>query len=214
MNKDIKVDVVLISAKQGAGKSTLSKAIEKEIEGLNASVLHKNFQPWGFYELIFAGAIYECHNACRDILSLYGVDLPHKKKDGNLLQLLGTEWGRNTIAEDVWVQIVKNRVGQVAHRFKVGGYKRVTIAIPDCRFKNEFEAFPDALRVRLQCPEETRKKRAEMWRENINHPSEVDLDSYEDRFDLVLDSAKNAPNMLAEEVLWKLMMDTFKENRK
>jgi hypothetical protein len=60
--------------------------------------------------------------------------------------------------------------------------------IGDCRFENEFDAFPHALRVRLGCPEEVRKSRCSMWRENTQHPSEIGLDKYakEGWFDLYL----------------------------
>lgn len=51
-----------------------------------------------------------------------------------LLQTLGTEWGRDTVGADVWVRLLKRRVEQLAN----GGVK--TIAVADVRFGNEAEA--------------------------------------------------------------------------
>ena len=51
------------------------------------------------------------------------------KSPRELLQTLGTEWGRNTVREDIWIQ----RAMQAARH-----YSRV--AICDCRFANEAEA--------------------------------------------------------------------------
>ena len=53
--------------------------------------------------------------------------------------------------------------------------------VSDTRFPNELEAFPGAVTVRLDCPEEIRKARilatpGQNWRENTNHPSETGLD--------------------------------------
>lgn len=51
------------------------------------------------------------------------------KSPRELLQTLGTEWGRNTVRDDIWIQ----RAMQAAR-----GYERA--AICDCRFENEAQA--------------------------------------------------------------------------
>jgi hypothetical protein len=51
-----------------------------------------------------------------------------------LLQTLGTEWGRENVGPGVWIHLLEQRVKQLAN----GGVR--TIAVADVRFANEVEA--------------------------------------------------------------------------
>lgn len=51
------------------------------------------------------------------------------KSPRELLQTLGTEWGRNTVRDDIWIQ----RAMQAARHYS-------KVAICDCRFANEAQA--------------------------------------------------------------------------
>jgi hypothetical protein len=157
--------IVMLSGKQGAGKSTISDALKEKWFELD----HKN----KVKQMKFADVIYEMHDAIIAILEKY---LPPRNliKDGPLLQLLGTEWGRKTLGPDVWVDVLKARLSLIPNY--ENDYSLVII--DDCRFENEFDAVPEALRVRLRAEEGERKKRCSMWRENTNHPSETGLDDY------------------------------------
>jgi hypothetical protein len=95
-------------------------------------------------------------------------------KDGPLLQYLGTEFGRDKFGKQVWVNILKNEIFSLP----AWGIENSMVLVGDCRFENEFDAFPEALRIRLECPEEIRKLRTDSWRENTQHPSEIGLDRY------------------------------------
>lgn len=53
-------------------------------------------------------------------------------KDRKLLQWLGTDWGRATIGENVWVDIWKDRVTKVRAQDQ-----NVNVVCDDCRFDNE-----------------------------------------------------------------------------
>jgi hypothetical protein len=66
----------------------------------------------------------------------------------------------------------------------------VLFIVSDCRFRNEFDGFPDAFKVRLECDRDIRKSRCSQWRENDTHISETDLDGYaeEGKFDCVIDT--------------------------
>lgn len=124
-------------------------------------------------------------------------------KDGRLLQLLGTEWGRQTLGNDIWVQIALNRIAEAEHK----GVDLVLIG--DCRFANELDAFKDlsgAVRVFLSCSREVRKDRCSQWRDDEFHPSETGLDGYEEqvKFDLVLDTAILSPERCLEKILGEL----------
>jgi hypothetical protein len=57
-----------------------------------------------------------------------------------LMQTLGTEWGRNTIMDDFWVRIAKNRINTIRafSHGEVGG-----IVIDDLRFPNEYQVLKE-----------------------------------------------------------------------
>ena len=131
-------------------------------------------------ELNFADPIYAMANPVLQLLEEFW-PYPEPRgivKDGRLLQLLGTEWGRNSVNQNLWVDILKKRVNDSDANL---------IFIGDCRFENEANAFPEALRIRLEADKATRKERANSWREDDTHPSEVGLDYYEG-FDVTIDT--------------------------
>lgn len=99
-----------------------------------ATILRRNH---GFGVLAFADPIYD---AVAAITGMHRRELEDRaikeqvlpwlgKSPRELLQTLGTEWGRNTVRDDIWIQ----RAMQAAKR-----YDRV--AICDCRFANEAQA--------------------------------------------------------------------------
>lgn len=177
----MKLQIVLISGRQGSGKSTLAKKLGDRY-AVKAN--------WHVEHLLFAGTIYSLHDMILEAMTMYGIALPRPKKDGVLLQLLGTEWGRKSISEDVWVQTVINQVNKI--ELGLENVPNGLILISDCRFENEFDAFPDALRVRLDAPEPVRRVRTDSWRENTKHPSETGLDDYAalNLFDVLIDTEK------------------------
>jgi len=173
------VIILLISGKQGAGKSTLARGVTRHFRGKN----------WGVTEVKFAKPVYELHNACRTVMESYGFE--PKEKYGGLLQYLGTDWGRKEFGDNVWVDCLINFIKQ--ERF-LGVFEQDLTVVEDCRFKNELfgmkRSFGEqVLSVRLHADRDTRKKRADSWRENEKHPSEVDLDDSENSFDVKVDTA-------------------------
>ena len=136
-------------------------------------------------ELSFAKPFYRIHNFARDMMKEYGFEvLP---KDGDFLQYLGNEWGKKRFGEDVWVKIAKK---QEEDFFKQSTLFPNVLIFSDTRFYIEVEAYPKAVKVRLECPEHIRKERVlatpgQNWRENTSHRSEVELDNY-DKWDLTL----------------------------
>lgn len=163
--------MVLISGKMGSGKTTTADRLAVEL-----SKVYPVSRPR------FAGPLYEMHDAVLAIARKHGLCLD-VKKDGALLQVLGTEWMRNTVDKNGWITCAVN------HYKDFDGANAVVI-IDDCRFKNELEIpIKPRLAVRLECPRDIRKARCDQWRENETHPSEVDLDDWLHRFDQVYDSS-------------------------
>lgn len=80
-----------------------------------------------------------------------------------MLQTLGTEWGRETVHQDIWIQHLFRRIGDF------------DVVVADVRFRNEAEAI--------------RKRGGTIWRverearcligEAVNHSSEHDLDGFQ-----------------------------------
>jgi dephospho-CoA kinase len=178
--------VVVISGKQGSGKTTLAKLL---------------IEKWKYAETIkFADPIYQIHDFAIRIVKEAGIPFD-RVKDGDLLQYLGTEWGRK-IDRDIWVKIAKSRID-----FKLENYfdkPEILFIVDDCRFENEFNIFKDrALMIRLECPEEVRRVRAEYWREATNHPSEIGLDVYS--ADMKFDEYYATNVLTAEEISDKVI---------
>lgn len=185
-------DIVMISGKMGSGKSTLSAELRKEI---------KTHKKWAVEELIFAGAIYDMHNFCLQYLRECGIDRGHK--DGRLLQLLGTEWGRKTVGENVWVDVFKGRVDQLLEKHQAAGMDHLVIIVPDVRFLNELTAIPGSLNIRLECEEHLRRERCVSWRNDVAHPSETGLDGHLDSFHHVFDTGKVSARDIARQIFWE-----------
>ncbi len=159
--------ILLISGKQGAGKTTLAAAMAKkwsETKGNQAVLIN------------FADSIYDMHNYCIGYLKDHGINRDIVK-DGPLLQLLGTEWGRKTISKDIWVNVTKAKIAKLSDPTRNLRQNQLFI-IGDCRFPNEITAFPEALKVRLDCDRAVRKYRCSQWRENDTHESETALDDF------------------------------------
>jgi len=188
------IQIVKISGKQGSGKSTVAEALKLRAK-------KSNYDFVGIMK--FATTLYALHDMLLNKMeTLTGV--PRVKKDGTLLQLLGTEWGRKTFGENVWVDILGKEISKLYD--KESKLKRLII-IDDCRFENEFDGI-QGLNVRLIAPENIRKSRADAWRDATDHPSETGLDKYQDqlKFDLTLETSGDhyTPDQCAEVILDKL----------
>lgn len=174
----MKRTLVLFVGKQGSGKSTSATRLVHDLWATGRRA----------YKTKFAAPLYEMHDAVRKVLQRYGVD-EVKGIDGPLLQVLGTEWGRNTRGNDLWVRLTSGAVLDYWESNPDG-----VVVIDDCRFENEFKIFDDhkeirVIKVLLKAERLVRKARAEKWRDNEEHISETALDGYgEEWFDVVCDT--------------------------
>lgn len=165
--------VIMISGKQGSGKSTLSKNLARTLSVGELKTVEL---------LKFAGPLYEMQEAVRSVAKTYGIAMP--EKDGLLLQWLGTEWGRNVRGTEVWVNALK---------YKAENSRADIVIIDDCRFENELNAFDNTraqvIKIRLFAENTVRKLRADGWRDNEEHPSEIGLDHIpNEQFNLALET--------------------------
>lgn len=170
--------VILISGKQGAGKTTLADHL--------VTVYPNSIR------LSFADPMRSLISGMLASAKEIGLDLPEKPPMRSLLQFLGTEWGRKEIEDLIWVNYAKKRTLSD---------KYTTYIIDDTRFKNEFDAFPNAIRIRLACPEAIRKQRAKSWG-NPYHLSEIDLDSYTDHFNKIFDTSGAIDKTFSDVSIW------------
>ena len=191
--------IILISGKQGSGKTTVTG-------NLTAALQAKGYE---VTPVKFAGPLYAMHDAVLKVLAFYGVTR-NIVKDGPLLQMLGTDWGRKTIADDIWVQLAKNRVKDI---LTTATNPNQAVIIDDCRFENEFDAFPDAYKVRLDCPRDIRKTRCEAWRTDEMHLSETGLDNYAElgKFDAYFQSENLTSKDIADVLIRAIDVNTNKE---
>lgn len=200
------MQIVLISGPQGSGKTTTQNLLATRWQERMEQTV---------YCVNFADILYEMHNSVLSILEQYW---PKRDlvKDGPLLQVLGTDWGRKTIDENIWVKCLQNKLKKRRADDFSGGAVPELVIVGDCRFENEFDGFPEALRVRLECPEEDRKKRCSMWRDNTKHPSEISLDRYaaEGRFDLYLRTDNTDPEACVTLIMAQLQKNVWSEKRK
>lgn len=199
--------VLIIRGKQGAGKTALAdKIIEmNKTKNIFSRIVFENYADP--IKILMRFTL----NKMADFMGLPYP--PEKEKDGDFCQVVGS-WAKKKYGRNVWVDILKKTLSRNQEIFGA----LPLIIIGDCRQENEFDAFPDALRVSLDCPEDERKERAEYWRTDTQHESEIGLDAYAaaGKFDLYYSTSKNGgtpTEQIAEEVFTALFTD-FKSGRK
>mgnify|MGYP003683243117 CR=1 FL=1 len=171
--------VVGVSGKMGVGKDYLIDTVIKPMfqeAGLNVAVL-------GFADQIKVNAAAQ---AGLEISRMFGDKTPEIRR---MLQVAGTEQGRDVHGPDVWVNIVAKWIEIRAMRDQTQVF-----IIPDCRFRNELawiKRQPNHLVLRIEAPKRNlarlKKEAPEGNLEAISqHPSEIDLDGLDpDQFNLV-----------------------------
>jgi len=122
------VIVIGLSGLAGSGKDTVADHL----------VHH-----YGFLKLAFAQPLKDALTALFGITAQAMDDRQQKeavidwigKSPRQLLQTLGTEWGRHQVADDIWTRIMQHRIKQIERNAPYSGIKGIVIS--DVRFENE-----------------------------------------------------------------------------
>lgn len=146
-----------------------------------------------------------------NIMSKYDVhynDLYEKKTQNTrkLLQLEGTELGRNKLGNDIWIKYYNNWLKIFKKRNNTD-----IILTPDLRFQNEMDYLKskNSIIIKIVSPDRHHNRlliesngNKEIYNQFKNHISECDLDNIsDDNFDLIL---YNDPNNNMETEIKKL----------
>lgn len=178
---------VVISGKKGSGKSTLAEALRKHWGQRGIAVMR--------YSL--ADPIARAAEAVYVVLKHYGIEPPPGGKDSDLMQAIGDEWG-NKRDPEIWIKAGKKKISDITKAWDEKGFFYIILIERVCH-PNQVDAFPGALRIRLDAPEEVRKARCEHWPKDPNHLSETDLDQY--KFDAYFDTSTTGVDAIVAKVV-------------
>ncbi len=90
-------------------------------------------------------------------------------KDRKLLQWIGTEWGRDTISNSLWIDLWKHNVNFVK------AYKKM-VTCDDCRFDNEAEAVKSMGGIIIKIVSNKTENRIDTTSGIVQHKSEQGVD--------------------------------------
>jgi len=119
------IKLVGFSGNMGCGKSSAIEVLRNLIDGHNVNTKVKLVK--------FAGPLYDMQEYIYNRISGVYTRPENFVKDRKLLQWLGTDWGRQTVSESIWVDIWKSDV-------EIALAKGYTVVCDDVRFDNEAEA--------------------------------------------------------------------------
>lgn len=144
----------------GCGKSTAIKMLEQALleRGDNTKVTLVKF----------AGPLYEIQEFIYNRIAKVHTRPSTFIKDRKLLQWIGTDWGRNTISENVWVELWKADVNEALARGEL-------VVCDDVRFDNEAEIFKQMGGVLIKISRDNAKSHAEGGVGIVNHASEAGI---------------------------------------
>lgn len=150
--------IIGFSGGMGVGKSTAIK------------ILEDLYPSHPVFLVKFAQPLYDIQEAVYDRISSVYSRPSDFKKDRKLLQWLGTDWGRDTISNTLWVDLWKASVEEVKrdHVF----LDEPIIVCDDVRFDNEAETLKElgGYVIKLVRPNNT--AHAEGGQGIVNHKSE------------------------------------------
>jgi hypothetical protein len=71
------------------------------------------------------------------------------KSPREMMQTLGTEWGRDLVDEDIWMSAMKGQISNFKHSAEIrANATKLFVIIPDVRFDNEAEMVDELIQIR------------------------------------------------------------------
>lgn len=147
-----------LSGKMGSGKSTIVQCL-KDIT-LEEKVL----------VVKLAGPLYDIQEYVYRRISQVHQRPESFIKDRKLLQWIGSEWGRDTIGTNLWVDLFRFEVLALHKK-----YPHAIIVCDDVRFDNEAEAIKDLGGKVVKVTSTLNEKRIDMAAGISNHQSEAGI---------------------------------------
>jgi hypothetical protein len=159
----MKTLVVGITGKARSGKDTLASIIQEHLQPY-AVVVHKLSMASPMKTMVSHLFWHMGYDAEEAIVSMVDGELKEVIVEGinasprKILQTLGTDWGRNMIHEDLWIECMKGMVNAYEGDLDI---PRIVL-IPDIRFDNEAEKLCDiVIRIERKDAGEIRKHASE-----------------------------------------------------
>lgn len=203
------VSVVAFTGRARAGKDTAAKYMNRKVAEYNAQC--EPGDEVAFVAEAYAGPL---KSMIAMLLDFYGKgailehdtlapyidgDLKEEvipeigKSPREMLQTLGTEWGRDLVNENLWTNCMASRINMY-HNVQEMGYKHLFIAITDARFDNEAEQLHAARIPLISISAEKRlagqkmkhKSEAGLRRFDSVVLNDTTIEEYERRLELVL----------------------------
>lgn len=164
--KKMTIPNIYICGKAGSGKTFAAKYL---------------IEKCGYQRAKFAGPVYGiAHN-------YFGMGHNEKDKDRKLLQTIGTDAGRDSLDEDIWVKRFVQDIQIVQITRKLLNKTDIGFVCDDCRFRNEHKVLQDSgwVGLFLNAPDELREERlgkrdGNAQASTLTHVSEVNVDSFKD----------------------------------
>lgn len=170
---------IYICGKAGAGKTYAAKYF---------------MEKFGYCQAKFAHPVYAIAR------NYFGM----QNKDRKLLQTIGTDAGRDTIDQDIWVNrfVQDTQIAKITSQLL--GLPDVFFICDDCRFPNEHEVLKNSgwIGIYLDAPDDIRAERlknrdGDAQISTLGHSSETSIDLFKDEL-IRIDSSKSLEETYAQ----------------
>lgn len=189
----MKTVIIGLSGKMGVGKSTAIEILNELVQGTSTVI----------QQVKFAQPLYDIQEYVYSRIKSVHVRPPSFVKDRTLLQWLGTDWGRGTISDSIWVDLWSSKVSDIEIACRaMSTAETLVIVSDDVRFDNEAATVRALNGHIVQITSNKSGDRISLI--NTSHSSERGIDpSYVDHVvtnDSTIESYKDSLRLLFEKI--------------